>query len=45
MRFIKGMIIGSALTVGIAMMYTEGIVNKKRMMRTGRKIAKKMGVM
>jgi len=47
MKFIKGMMIGGLLTTGLVMMYAEsnGMMNKKRMMRKGRQIAKKMGMM
>lgn len=46
MKFIKGLIIGSAVSAGIAMLYTESM-NKsgRRMIRRGRKIAKKIGVL
>ena len=43
MKFIKGMIIGTAIATGMAIMYNEGIMNKKRIMKRGREIAKKMG--
>lgn len=45
MKFVKGMIIGSLVVAGVTMMYSEGMMNKKRIMRKGRQIAKKMGVM
>ena len=46
MKFIKGMMIGGLLTTGLVMMCTEtGMMNKKTMMKKGRKIAKKMGIM
>ena len=43
MKFIKGMIIGTAIAAGMAIMYNEGMMNKKRIMKKGRDIAKKMG--
>lgn len=43
MKFIKGMIIGTAIATGMAIMYNEGMMNKKRIMKRGREIAKKMG--
>lgn len=46
MKFIKGVMIGGLLTTGLVMMYTEtGMMNKKNMMKKGRKLAKKMGIM
>ena len=46
MKFIKGVMIGGLLTTGLVLMYTEtGMLNKKTMMKKGRKIAKKMGIM
>ncbi len=46
MKFIKGVMIGGLLTTGLVMMYTEtGMMNKKKMMKKGKQLAKKMGVM
>jgi len=45
MKFVKGMIIGSLVVAGVTMMCNEGMMNKRRIMRKGRQIAKKMGVM
>ena len=46
MKFIKGVMIGGLLTKGLVMMYSEtGMLDKKMMMKKGRKIAKKMGIM
>lgn len=46
MKFIKGVMIGGLLTTGLVMMYTEtGMMNKKKMMKKGKQIAKKMGIM
>lgn len=46
MKFIKGVMIGGLLTTGLVMMYTEtGMMNKKKMMKKGRQLAKKMGIM
>ena len=44
MKFTKGMIIGSMITVGIMMMYTDNMDTKK-MMKKGRQLVKKMGIM
>lgn len=47
MKFVKGMIIGGVITAGIAMMYKDEInmsKNKKRMIRKGRQMIKKIGI-
>ena len=43
MKFVKGMILGTAIAAGMALMYNEGMMNKKRIMRKGKELAKKMG--
>lgn len=46
MKFMKGLMIGGLITTGIVMMYSEtGMIAKKKMMRKGRNMAKKMGIM
>lgn len=46
MKFIKGVMIGGLLTTGLVMMYTEtGMMDKKAMMKKGKKLVKKMGIM
>lgn len=43
MKFMKGVILGSLITAGTMMMYSEGIdESKKRMMKRGKQIAKKV---
>ena len=45
MKFIKGMLIGGMATMGAVMMYNEmSNKNKKQMMKKGKQIAKKMGI-
>lgn len=44
MKFVKGIIIGSAIATGVAVMYNEGIINPNKMMKKGKKMAKKMGI-
>lgn len=44
MKFVKGLIIGTAITATAYMMYTEGMINKKRMMKQARNWANKMGI-
>lgn len=46
MKFMKGMLIGGIVTVGIAMMYAETMdQSKKKMMKKGKQFVKKMGIM
>ncbi len=46
MRFIKGVVIGGLITTGLVMMYTESdLMNRKKVMKKGKKIAKKMGIL
>ncbi len=43
MSFMKGVMIGSLITAGTMMMYSEGIdESKKKMMKKGRQIVRKM---
>ena len=45
MKFLKGMIIGGMATMGAVMMYNEmSNKNKKQMMKKGKQIAKKIGI-
>ena len=41
MKLIKGIVIGTVVATGVAMMYSDGMLNKKRMMKRGRQIAKR----
>lgn len=46
MKFTKGLLIGGLITTGILMMYQDtDLMNKKKMMKKGKKLVKKMGVM
>ena len=46
MKFIKGMVIGGIATMGVVMMYNEmPSRSKKQMIKKGRQIAKKIGIM
>ena len=46
MKFVKGMLIGGAATIGAVMMYREMSVKRKRqMIKKGKQFAKKMGVL
>lgn len=46
MKFIKGMVMGSLISAGAIMMYTEstGMMNKKKIIKKGKQMAKKMGI-
>ena len=47
MKFIKGMVMGSLISAGAIMMYTDstGMLSKKKIMKKGKQVAKKMGIM
>lgn len=46
MKFVKGMVIGSLISAGVAMMYTEKMQpNKRKAMKMGKQFAKKLGIM
>lgn len=47
MKFIKGVMIGGLVTTGLVMMYAEsnGMMNKKKMMKKGKQFARKVGLM
>ena len=45
MKFMKGVMIGGLITTGLIMMYTENdMMNKKKIMKKGKQLAKKMGM-
>jgi len=44
MKFTKGIITGSMITAGIMMMYTDNMDTKK-MMKKGKQMMRKMGIM
>lgn len=43
MKFMEGMIIGGIIATGATLMYTNN--NPKRMMKKGKQLVKKMGIM
>ncbi len=45
MKFAKGMILGGMITAGVMMMYTDNKMNAKKMMKKGKQLARKMGIM
>ena len=45
MKFIKGVMIGGLITTGLVMMYTEtDMMNKKKMMKKGKRFLKEFGI-
>ena len=45
MKFVKGMLIGGAATIGAMMMYNEmSNRTRKQIMKKGKQFAKKMGI-
>lgn len=45
MKFAKGLLIGGLITTGVIMMYSDtNIMNKNKMMKKGKKMVKKMGI-
>ena len=45
MKFIKGIMIGTAVTASVMMMYSnEMVASKKKMMKTGKRLMRKMGI-
>ena len=45
MKYMKGIMIGTLISAGMMMMYAESSnSNKKKMMRKGKQIVKKMGI-
>ncbi len=45
MKFTKGMIIGSMITAGVMMMYVDNNMDTKKMMKKGKQLMRKMGIM
>ena len=43
MKFIKGVVVGTMITAGVAMMYTDSN-NRKKIMKQGKKFMKVMGM-
>lgn len=45
MKFVKGILVGSMLTAGVAMVYADNMgFNRNKIMKKGKKFAKKMGI-
>ncbi len=45
MKFAKGMIMGGIITAGVLMMYADNNTGKKKIMKKGKQLARKMGIM
>lgn len=45
MKFVKGLVIGGLITTGMLMMWSEDNIDTKKMVKKGKKWAKKMGIM
>lgn len=43
MRFMRGMILGATIGVGITMMCADGKISAKNMLKKGKQMARKMG--
>ena len=44
MKFVKGIVVGGLLTTGILMMYGDNnMINKKRIIKKGKQLVKKIG--
>lgn len=46
MKFTKGLLLGGIITAGVMMMYADNnSINTKKMMKKGKQLARKMGIM
>ena len=45
MKFTKGIILGSLITAGVLLMYNDGQMENKKIVKKGKQLAKKMGIM
>jgi len=45
MKFVKGLVLGGLITTGVLMMWTDDSMNTKKMVKKGKRWAKKMGMM
>lgn len=46
MKFAKGLLVGGLITTGLIMMYNDtNVMNKNKMMKKGKQVAKKIGIM
>ena len=45
MKFVKGLVVGGLITTGVMMMCNDYNMNTKKIAKTGKKWARKMGIM
>lgn len=45
MKFFKGVLVGSMFMAGTAIMYKEGMFNKNKTLKKGKKLAKRIGIL
>ena len=45
MKFVKGLVVGGLITTGVMMMWNDNNMNTKKIAKTGKKCARKMGIM
>ena len=45
MKFAKGMILGGIIAAGVMMVYADNNMNTKKIMKKGKQLARKMGIM
>ncbi len=46
MKFVKGMMLGTIMAMGVTMVYSESINwGKKKIMKKGKQMAKRMGIL
>ena len=45
MKFVKGLVIGGLITTGVLMMWSDDSMYNKKMIKRGKRWAKKMGMM
>lgn len=46
MKFVRGMVVGSLISAGVALMCTEKMQpNRKKMVKMGKQFVRKMGIM
>ncbi len=46
MKFVKGVMIGGLITTGLVMMYADNDgMNKRKLMKKGKQLVKKIGIM
>ncbi len=45
MKFVKGLVVGGLITTSVMMIWNDNDMNTKKMAKTGKKWARKMGIM